>query len=100
MGIGKVVRELHGMLKFVFVIMVATIYVCYWAIGEVISAIEVVLDKKDDREVHKVEMVVTKEWRKVKSADAGICIRFSCRDNSSFRLNSLGPLCLWQCFIP
>ena len=23
---------------------------------------------------------------------------FSCRDNSSFRLNSLGPLCLWQCF--
>ena len=51
-----------------------------------------------DREVHKVEMVVTKEWRKVKSADAGICIRFSCRDNSSFRLNSLGPLCLWQFF--
>ena len=98
MGIGKVVRELHGMLKFVFVIMVATIYVCYWAIGEVISAIEVVLDKKDDREVHKVEMVVTKEWRKVKSADAGICIRFSCRDNSSFRLNSLGPMCLWQYF--
>ena len=26
-----------------------------------------------------------------------ICIQFSCRDNSSFRLNTLGPLCLWQC---
>ena len=86
------------MLKLVFVIMVATIYVCCWAIGEVISVIEMVLDKKDDREVHKVEMVGTKKWRKVKSADAGICIRFSCRDNSSFRLNSPGPLCLWQCF--
>ena len=98
MGVGKVVRELHGMLKLVFVIMVATIYVCCWAIGEVISVIEMVLDKKDDREVHKVEMVGTKKWRKVKSADAGICIRFSCRDNSSFRLNSLGPLCLWPCF--
>ena len=70
------------MLKLVFVIMVATIYVCCWAIGEVIrrSVIEMVLDKKDDREAHKVEMVGTKEWRKVKSADAGICIRFSCRD--------------------
>ena len=33
------------------------------------------------REVHKVRMVVTKEWRKVKSADAGISMRFSCRDN-------------------
>ena len=58
-----------------------------------------VLDEKDDREVHMVGMVVTKEWRKAKSAEAGICIRFSCRDNSSFRLNSLGPLCLWQCFV-
>ena len=48
--------------------MVATIYVCCWTIG-------------DDREVHKVGMVVTKEWRKVKSADAGISMRFSCRDN-------------------
>ena len=27
------------------------------------------------------------------------CIRFSCRNNSSLRLNSLGPLCLWQCFL-
>ena len=49
------------------------------------------------REVHKVRMVVTKEWRKVKSADAGIRICLSCRDNSSFSLNSLGPLCLLQC---
>ena len=82
------------MLKLVFVIMVATICVCCWAIGEAISVIEMVVDEKDDSEVG---MVVTKEWRNVKSADAGICIRFSCRDNSSFRLNSLGPLCLWQC---
>ena len=52
-------------LKLVFVIMVATIYVCCWAIGEVKSVIEMVLDEKDDRVVHKVEMVVTKEWRKV-----------------------------------
>ena len=48
---------------------------------EVISVIEMVVDEKDDREVHKVGMVVTKEWRKVKSADAGISMRFSCRDN-------------------
>ena len=68
MGVGKVMQELHGMLKLVFVIMVATIYVCCWTIG-------------DDREVHKVGMVVTKEWRKFKSADAGISMRFSCRDN-------------------
>ena len=25
---------------------------------------------------------------------------FSFRDNSSYRLNTLGPLCLWQCFKP
>ena len=37
--------------------MVATIYVCCWAIGEVISVIEMVVDEKDDREVHKVGMV-------------------------------------------
>ena len=57
MGVGKVVQELHGMLKLVFVIMVATIYVCCLAIGEVISVIEMVVDEKDDREVHKVGMV-------------------------------------------
>ena len=45
--------------------MVATIYLFCWAIGEVISVIEMVLDEKDDRVVHKVEMVITKEWRKV-----------------------------------
>ena len=27
-----------------------------------------------------------------------ICILFSCRDISIFRLYTLGPLCLWQCF--
>ena len=26
-----------------------------------------------------------------------ICIHSSCRGNSSFKLNTLGPLCLWQC---
>ena len=26
------------------------------------------------------------------------CILFSCRDNSSYKLNILGPLCLWQSF--
>ena len=26
-----------------------------------------------------------------------ICIYSSCRDDSSFKLNTLGPLCLWQC---
>ena len=38
--------------------MVATIYVCCLAIGEVISVIEMVVDEKDDREVHKVGMGV------------------------------------------
>ena len=28
-----------------------------------------------------------------------ICNQLSCRLNSSFRLNTLGPLCLWQCFV-
>ena len=67
------------MLELEFVIMVATIYVCCWAIGEVINVIEMVVDEKDDREVHRVGMVVTNVWRKAKSAEAGICIRFSCR---------------------
>ena len=30
-----------------------------------------------------------------KNAEPCICIRWSCRDNSNFRLNSLIPLCLW-----
>ena len=34
------------------------------------------------------------------TTDPEYCIHFSCRDNSSYRLNTLGPLCLWQCFIP
>ena len=28
-----------------------------------------------------------------------ICIHVGFRDNSSFRLNTLGLLCLWQCFL-
>ena len=41
--------------------------VCCWAIGEVMSVIEMVVDEKN--EVRKVGMVVTKEWRKAKSAE-------------------------------
>ena len=53
----------------------------------------------DDKEVYKVGKVVTKVRPKAKSAENGFFfLRFSSRDNSSFRLNSLGPLCLWQCF--
>ena len=85
------------MLLLEFVIVVATIFVCCWTIGEVMNIIEMVVDEKDEREVHKVGMVVTKEWRKAKSAEPEICVRFSFRDNPS--LNSLGPLCLWQCFL-
>ena len=46
------------------------------------SVIEMVVDEKDDRELHKVGMMVrvTKVWRKAKS-EAEICIRFSCREN-------------------
>ena len=38
----------------------------------------------------KVGKVVTKglRWRKAKSTESGICIPFSSRDNSSFRLNT------------
>ena len=36
------------------------------AIGEVMSVIEMAVDEKDDREVHEVEKVVTKEWSKAK----------------------------------
>ena len=38
-------------------------------------------------------MIDKEEWKK---AGTGIFISFSCRDNSSFKHNSL--LCLWQCF--
>ena len=65
-----------------------------WAIRVVMVVIEVVVDGK---EVYKVEKVVTKrsgQRLKVLKLDF-----FSSRDNSSLRLNSLGPLCLWQCFI-
>ena len=47
--------------------------------------------------VHKLGKVFTKEWRRVESAETEICIRCSCCwNNSSFILNSLGPLCLIQ----
>ena len=71
-----------------------------WLFGvwEVMTFIEIVVDK-GDREEHKLGKVVTKKWRVAKSDEPGICIRFSCRDNSSFRLNTLGPLRFWQCFV-
>ena len=71
-----------------------------WLFGvwEVMTFIEIVVDK-GDREEHNLGKVVTKKWRVAKSDEPGICIRFSCRDNSSFRLNTLGPLCFWQCFV-
>ena len=62
------------------------------------SVIEMVVDEKDDREVHKVRKVVTREWRKAKSAKLEFAFVSAFRDNSSFGLNILGPLCLWQCF--
>ena len=39
-----------------------------WAIGELMVVIEMVVDDQDDREVDKVEKVVTKEWTRAKSA--------------------------------
>ena len=42
--------------------------------------------------------VVTMEWRKAKSAKLQFAFVSAFRDNSSFGLNILGPLCLWQCF--
>ena len=33
--------------------------------------IEMVVDEKDDREVYKVEKMVTKEWTKANSSDTG-----------------------------
>ena len=41
--------------------------------------------------------VVTREWRKAKSAKLEFAFVSAFRDNSSFVLNILGPLCLWQC---
>ena len=40
--------------------------------------------------------VVTKEWTKAKSAKTGFVVHFRCRNNSSFRRNILGLLCLWS----
>ena len=37
------------------------------------GVIEMVVDKQDDRDVHNVGKVVTKEWRKAKRAENGIC---------------------------
>ena len=49
-------------------------------------------------EVHKVGRTSPGgEHQVVEKAQTGTCIRFCFRDNSSVRLNSLGPLCLWQC---
>ena len=39
------------------------------------GVIEMVVDKWDDKKVHKVGKVVTKEWKKAKSAETEICIR-------------------------
>ena len=43
--------------------------------------------------------VVTREWRKAKSAKLEFPVVSAFRDNSSFGLNILGPLCFWQCLI-
>ena len=42
--------------------------------------------------------MVTREWRKAKSAKLEFAVVSAFRDNSSFGHNILGPLCLWQCF--
>ena len=60
------------MLELVFVIMHGCDNICVLlghcnCIGEVMSVIEMVVDEKN--EVRKVGMVVTKEWRKAKSAE-------------------------------
>ena len=66
-----------------------------------------------------MEKVVTKEWTKAYSSDTGffefltsslvLVIRhvfhftskmlFAMGDDLSYGLNTLGPLCLWQCFL-
>ena len=43
--------------------------------------------------------VVTREWRKASSAELEIAFVSAFRDNSSFGLNILGPLSLWQCLL-
>ena len=65
----------------------------HWEVTAVIEM--VVVGEYDDREGHKVGKVVTREWRKAKLEFAFVS---AFRDNSSFGLNILGPLCLWQCF--
>ena len=50
--------------------------------------------------VGKVGKVVNRECRKAKSAQLEFAFVSAFRDNSSFELNILGPLCLWQCFVP
>ena len=85
-------RGRQGILELVSVSILATTFGCL-AFGEVMAFIEIVADK-GDREEHNLGKVVTKKWRVAKSDEPGICIRFSCRDNSSFRLNTLGLLCL------
>ena len=52
-----------------------------------------------------MEKVVNKEWTKAKSADSGSFFHFTSKmllamgDDLSYGLNTLGPLCLWQCFL-
>ena len=43
--------------------------------------------------------VVTREWRRALGAKLEFAFVSAFRDNSSFGLNILGPLCLWQCFM-
>ena len=66
---------------------------------EVTVVIEMVVGEEDDREVHKAGKVVTRVWRKAKSAKLEFAFVSAFRDNSSFGLNILGPLCFWQCFL-
>ena len=46
------------------------------AIGEVMSVIEMAVDEKDDREVHEVGKMVTKEWSKAKVLKLKFVIAF------------------------
>ena len=66
---------------------------------EVTNVIEMVVGEKDGWEVHKVGKVVTREWRKAKSAELEFAFVSAFRDNSKFWTQyhgSVAPLAMFS----
>ena len=55
------------------------------------------IDMETLPEAQRTQGIESETWI-ISEAKINIQIQFSQKGNSSYRLNTLGPLCLWQCF--